>query len=351
MPTAQSSVAIETTLARTAPRAIDPARARDADRTPIASAHTLTQIALDDLISSFGCQLHPRLTWILRRAFAAPARTFARQMVEFDADVARLGLPDAARRTQRHYIDRVAVTSEAPLPSGPVLALANHPGMADTLSLFSALNREDLKIIALDRPFLTALPNTSRQLFLLREDDSRSRAHLVREVSRHLRKGGAALTFPAGQIEPDPDNAADAVSSLDRWTDSVGVFVRMAPDTAVVPVLVRGVLWRTAARHPLLWLKRSREERERLAATLQLLAHVVCRVTPITVHVHLGRPVTAAALGTTDACAIHVAVLAEMRRLHAIRHEPARSSSPFQSPSATSSTPAPRQAADSAVSS
>jgi hypothetical protein len=190
--------------------------------------------------------------------------------------------------------------------------------MADALSLFSALNREDLKIIALERPFLTSLPNTSRRLFLVRDDDSRSRAHLVREVSTHLRKGGAALTFPAGHIEPDPDIAPDASASLDRWTDSVGVFVRMTPETAVVPVLVQGVLWRTVARHPLLRLKRSREERERLAATLQLLAHVVCRVTPVRVRVHVGRPITAAALGTTDARAVHAVVLAEMRRLHTI---------------------------------
>lgn len=316
-PTAQSSVAIATPLTRSALLGVDATLARDADRAPIANADALSRIALDDLVSSFGCQHRPLLTGMLRRLFTAPARTFARQMVEFDVDIARLGLPAAARRTQRHYVHGVTVTSDDPLPAGPVLALANHPGMADTLSLFSALNREDLKIIALDRPFLTSLPNTSRRLFLVREDDSRSRGHLVREVSTHLRTGGAVLTFPAGHIEPDPDIASDAAASLDRWTDSVGLFVRMAPETAVVPVLVRGVLWRTAATHPLLKLKRAREERERLAATLQLLAHVVCGVTPVTVHVQFGRPITAAGLGTTDPHAIHTAVLAEMRRLHA----------------------------------
>lgn len=314
---AQSSAAASA-LARTTPLDVDRERVHHAERTSLADVAALSGIALDDLVSAFGCGHRPFLTRVLRRAFEAPARSFARQMVDFDADVGRLGLPEAARRTQRHYIRGVTVTREAPLPAGPVLALANHPGMADALSLFTAMNREDLKIIALDRPFLTSLPNTSRHLFLVREDDSRSRAHLVREVSTHLRKGGAALTFPAGHIEPDPDVATDAAASLDRWTDSVGVFVRMAPETAVVPVLVRGVLWRTAAAHPLLHLKRSGEERERLAATLQLLAHVVFRVTPVTVRVHVGRAITAVELGTTDARAVHAAVLAEMRRLHAI---------------------------------
>lgn len=316
---AQSSAALATTLAHTSCRGEEGADVHESGPATFASADALTRIALDDLVSSFGCEQRPLLTRMLRRLFAAPARTFARQMVEFDADLGRLGLPEAARRTQRHYVRHVLVDSDEPLPQGPILALANHPGMADALSLFSALNRNDLKIIALDRPFLSSLPRTSERLFFVREHDSRSRAHLVREVSTHLRRGGATLTFPAGHIEPDPEVAADAVASLERWTDSVGVFIRMAPETAVVPILVRGVLWRTALEHPLLALKRTREERERLAATVQLLAHVACRITPVTVRVHIGRPFTAQALGTTDARAIHAAVLAEMRRLHALR--------------------------------
>ena len=275
----------------------------------------LTAITLDDLVASFGCADRPLLARGLRRLFARPARTFASQMAEFDADMARLGLPEAARRSQRHFVREVRVVCERPLPPGPVLALANHPGMADTLSLFGALNRDDLRIIALDRPFLTSLPHTSERLFFVRDDDSRSRAHLVRQVSTHLRQGGAVLTFPAGHIEPDPDVALGAVDSLNSWTDSVGVFIRLAPRTAVVPVLVHGVLWRTTANPALRFLKRSREERERLAAAVQLLAHVTCHLKAVTVRVDVGRPITAQDLGTTDSRAVHAAVLTEMKRL------------------------------------
>jgi hypothetical protein len=200
------------------------------------------------------------------------------------------------------------------LPDSPFLALSNHPGMTDTLALFAALNRPDLKIIALDRPFLMALPNMSRQLFFV-HDDPAARMKLVRQVSGHLRAGGSALTFPAGEIEPDPDVYPGAVESLQKWTDSVGVFVRMAPETVILPVLVRNVIWEKIAKHPLLKIKKTREEREKLAAALQLLAMVMWDAKPVTVTVQIGNVVDPKKLGTTDTQIIHRAVLHEMKSL------------------------------------
>jgi hypothetical protein len=274
---------------------------------------TLTQINLNDLVTSFGWQNQPLLSRVLRRVFVWPARTFAEHMVEFDSATGERGLAAASRFTQRHYVKDVRLFSD-PLPAGPFLALSNHPGMTDTLSLFCALGRPDLKIIALDRPFLKALPNLSKQLFYLREDAT-SRMSLVRQVTLHLRAGGAALTFPAGHIEPDPDVYKGATESLQQWTDSAGVFVRMAPETAVLPVLVRGVVWKKAARHPLLYIKRTRAERETLAAAFQLLAHVMWNARPVTVRVQVGKPIYARELGTTEPSVIHEAVLAGMKQL------------------------------------
>jgi hypothetical protein len=171
-----------------------------------------------------------------------------------------------------------------------------------------------LKIIALDRPFLNALPNVSSHLFYVKEDDA-SRIGLVRRVSSHLRAGGAVLTFPAGQIEPDPDVYPGAVEALERWTDSAGVFIRMVPDTAILPVVVRGVIWEKTARHPLLWIKRTDAEREMLAAALQILAHVAWNKKTVTVQVQIGRAIHARDLGSTSTTVLHQAVLSEMRRL------------------------------------
>lgn len=275
---------------------------------------TLTQINLDDLVSSFGWQDRPMLARLLRILFRSPARTFAQQMVDFDAAVGRLGLVEAARGLQRQYARQVTVFGADLLPGSAFLALSNHPGMTDTLALFLAMNRPDLKIIALDRPFLNALPEMSKQLFYVR-DDSAARMSLIRQVSAHLKNGGAALTFPAGHIEPDPNVYPGALESLNDWTDSVGVFVRMAPQTPIVPILVRGVVWERFAHHGLLSIKKTREEKEKLAAALQLLAHVGFGQTDVHVQVQVGRPIKARELGSTATTVIHQAVLAEMRRL------------------------------------
>lgn len=279
----------------------------------------LTQINLDDLVSAFGWTNRPLLARLLRALFLRPARTFAQQMVEFDDGVGALGLPGGSRLLLSHFVGSVRVYGRENLPSSSFLALSNHPGMTDTVSLFVALNRPDLKIIALDRPFLNALPHTSEQLFYVK-DDPASRMSLVRQVSSHLRSGGAALTFPAGHIEPDPDVYPGAVESLQTWTDSVGVFLRMAPETPVVPVLVRGVVRERSARHWLLHFKKTKAEKEKLTAALQLLAHVVFKQKDVQVRVQIGRPIYAKLLGSTETQVIQKAVLEEMKKL--IEHEP-----------------------------
>ena len=219
-----------------------------------------------------------------------------------------------SRRAIRYYVDDIRVFGRDRIPTSGFLALSNHPGMTDTLSLFIALDRPDLRIIAFDRPFLNALPNMSKQLEYV-NDDSGSRIRLIRQLSTHLRNGGAALTFPAGHIEPDPDIHKGALESLCSWTDSVGIFIRMAPEAAVLPVLVRGVVRKKTAHHPLTYLKRARAEREKLASALQLLAHVVLKKKDVHIRIQIGNPVYAKALGTTETKVIHQAVLAEMKQL------------------------------------
>jgi hypothetical protein len=275
---------------------------------------SLKEINLDDLITSFGAQDHRTFAWILRTLFQKPAQRFAEIMLDFDSTAAKYGLVEAARLTQRHFVRDVRVFGLDLIPPSGFLALSNHPGISDTLSIFCALNRPDLKIIALDRPFLQALPTISRQLCYLKEDPG-SRVGLVRQVTAHLRGGGAALSFPAGHIEPDPDIYEGAVDSLQTWTSSAGVFLRMAPQTAILPILVRGVVWEKAATHILLKLKKTRDEKEKLAAALQLLAHVALNKKDVLVRVQIGHPIYAKDLGSVKTEVIHRAVLAEMKYL------------------------------------
>lgn len=277
---------------------------------------TLTKINLDDLVSSFGWQDSPLLAALVRRVFVNPARKFAHQMMDFDNLVGQTSLAEASRAImQRQYVQGVRLHGREHIPpAGPALFLSNHPGMADTISLFAAINRTDLKIIALHRPFLASLANVTRDLFYI-SDDASERMRAVRGVSAHLRNGGSALTFPAGSIEPDPLVYPGALDSLSTWTDSAGVFLRFARDARIVPVLVSGVIWDKTARHWLTRFKRTRAEREKLAAALQLLAIVVRNARPTTVHVQFAKPITLEEVGSTDSDAIHAKVIERMRGL------------------------------------
>lgn len=274
----------------------------------------LTRINLDDVVSSFGLRNGSLLANLLKRVFYKYARTFAQQLTEFDVEIGKNGIAAGARLMLMRHFDDVRVHSSDLIPASGFLALSNHPGLADSISTFAALNRPDLKIIALQRPFLEALTNVSKQLFYVAEDAS-SRMTLVRQVSSFLRSGGAVLTYPAGHIEPDPDFHSDAVESLQQWTDSVGVFLRMSPETPILPVLVRGVVWKKAMTHPLTRIRKTRMEREALAAAFQVFTMMRGKIKDVRVRVQIGNPIYAKQLGTTETNAIHQAVLAEMKRL------------------------------------
>jgi hypothetical protein len=279
------------------------------------SISRLTEINLDDLVNSIGWQDSPRLAKILRTLFRPAARKFARQMMQFDSQAGETDLAGASKSMLENYVKDVRVFGLDRIPShGPVLALSNHPGMTDTLCLFAALNRADLRSIALDRPFLQSLPNVSRQLFFI-SDELGGRLGAVRKAAAHLRGGGTLLTFPAGKIEPDPQIYPGALESLNHWTDSAGVFLRFAPETQILPMLVSNVLWKKIVSNPITKLKKDRDEREKLGAAFQLLSHVIFNFHPLIVTVQVGEPVGLEEIGSNELAAIHEAVLARMRTL------------------------------------
>jgi len=275
----------------------------------------LTEINLDDLVSSFGWQDRPVPAKILRTLFHFPARKFAQLMLELDSVCGRKSLPEAAKHTLGDFAQGLQVFGMDNVPQkGPVMFLSNHPGMVDTLALFSAINRPDLRIIALNRPFLISLPNIARHLFFI-SDDAKQRLHAVRRTADHLRSGGAVLTFPAGKIEPDPVVYQGADLSLNEWTDSAGIFIRLAPETKIIPTLVSGVLWKNAVRFPLTKIKNTREEREKLGAALQLLAHVLVNVHPLKVKIKFAQPITLQEINSKDPVVAHSKVMQRMQGL------------------------------------
>ncbi len=288
------------------------AERRDSDLRATAVAN-LARINLDDLIESFGWRDRPLLRGVARRLLSPPALAFARQILEFDTAVGRNGLIDAARHALANYAKDSRIIGREHIPRGPFLALSNHPGMTDALALFGALDRPDLLVVAAERPFLQALPRMSQHLSCLSQTQP-SQVAVLRRVGRHLRAGGAALSFPAGHIEPDPLVHAGAAASLESWTQSAGPLVRLAPETVILPVLVRGVAW-PRTLHRLLARLGPTREREKAAAAAQLLAHVMLNVRSIGPTVQIGRPIDPRNPARTNAAAIHQAVVAAMREM------------------------------------
>ncbi|MDM0011683.1 1-acyl-sn-glycerol-3-phosphate acyltransferase [Variovorax sp. J22P168] len=277
---------------------------------PIASPSldALTEISLADLLDSAGL-LRLRHT-PLRRLFRPAARRFALAAHEFDLRVGAEGLaPGSAWLVSRMTGGIVTSGAEHVPAEGPVVVLANHPGMVDTVALFTSLaSRPELRVIASDRPFLRALPHVAQRLIFL-PDEGGGRMAAMRAAARHLKDGGALLTFPAGEIEPDPATfgARRATDSLRNWSDSYALFARLVPGTRFVPALVSHVISPEAQRHPATLLRRTARDREKLAAALQV---ALPRYRRLVARVAFGRPPELAA---EDALA--AAVTARMREL------------------------------------
>lgn len=272
----------------------------------------LTRVCADELISAFGLGGLRRGRLPLQLAFRASARRLARQALIYDAVVGESGLGAGGAWALKRMARRATFEGQESVPrSGPLLLVSNHPGLADTVSLFAATPRDDLRVVAAERPFLEALPNTSRYLLTV-ADSSPERFGLVRAAARHLKRGGAVLTFPGGRIEPDPAILPGAIEALEKWSASVDLFARLTPGLTIVPVVVSGVLSPAALRNPLTRLRRRRSDREWLAATIQMLSPTL---RDTAVKVEFGAPIQ---VGKDPS--VSGAVLEETRRLIA-RHE------------------------------
>lgn len=278
-----------------------------------AALATLTEINTRDMLEACGLQRVHRGRRLLACICRLPARRFAATVLDFDQRVQSQGLAAAAAWGMERFSASLTVVGAEHIPrTGPALFLANHPGITDTLALFTALDRDDLLTVAAVRPFLVSLAHMAQRLIFV-APESTSQLAVVRSVSRHLRQGGAVLTFPAGRIEPDPAVLSGAAAALRDWSASIDLLVRLAPAAVVVPVLVSGVLSPQAVHSPLTRIRRRQVDRERLAATLQIAAP---RLFPVTVRVTVGAPLAMPGMpGRSGETAVTAAVVAAMQRL------------------------------------
>ena len=257
------------------------------------SLEALTKINTSDFLEAFGLEQVRVGRRVLELLCKPAARRFAEAVFAYDEAVGRTCLCEGAATILRQNVASLHASGVACIPpDGPLLVVANHPGLTDTVALFASLPRKDLCIVAADRPFLRAITETSKRIIYLKER-SDFQITALREVVRRLDEGRAVLIFPGGQIEPDPSISTDAAKALEGWSRSLGLIVRLAKDIRVVTAIVSGVSSPNAQRHPLTKIRRAKKDRERLGAVLQLMME---RYRSVEVKVCFGEPLTRAAL-------------------------------------------------------
>jgi 1-acyl-sn-glycerol-3-phosphate acyltransferase len=226
----------------------------------------------------------------LARALLRPAaKRIACEFARCDEVFASRAVPEAARWALDHFSAGLEVAGLDRVPRrGPILLVANHPGLTDAVALLAALDRSDARIVAADYPFLHAMRGLGSRLIFLGASGT-SQLSWIRAASRDLRSGGVVLLFPAGRLEPDPA-VVGGEDALLPWSDSVGLIARLAPTTQIVPAAVSGVLSARAFAHPLTRIRRTRRDRQRVATLLQM---VDARYRRVTARVAFGDPVVA----------------------------------------------------------
>lgn len=272
----------------------------------------LTAVNADDFLASLGMQYPSIIRPWLRLLCLPLAQRFARQVIIFDELVGLAGLQAGHAWMLKQFAHDIDVRGVEHLPAtGPLLIVANHPGLTDSNALMAHIQRRDLRIIAYDNAFLRALPHTSQYLFSTNKTRA-GRLRVIRRSAHHLRDGGALLLYPGGEIEPDPGVLPGALDALGSWSGSMDLFARLAPEIAIVPAVVSNVLSAQALGVGLIRMRRKAKDQETLAAMLQV---VFPRLQDTVVRLAFGAPIRPTELSDQSEQRVSRAVLGEMRRL------------------------------------
>ena len=245
---------------------------------------------------------------VVRRLIAPVANHVAGRFVAYDRALGDAGMHLGSEWIVDDATGGLAVEGRERVPArGPLLVVANHPGLSDAVALLAALERDDAWIVVANYPFLRALRLASRR-FLFVSDDRADLISAFRGIVSRLRSGETVIVFPAGGLELDPAlSRGAALTSLATWSRSIELLPRLARDTLVVPAAVRGVVSSSAFNHPLARRRDVLKERQRMATLLQLA--LPARYRPNRVRISFGVPIAG---GTRD---VHAAVIEAMRAL------------------------------------
>jgi len=256
------------------------------DEAEIATA--LAALSTAEIVSALGAQgLSPLLRGAVERAARGPSLRLGRTLARFDTLIGDVGIARAARATLSSLGAKLAIDGAARL-RGPLLIVTNHPGAYDALATLAALGRDDVALVAADRPFLRAMPALGTHLVFV--DDSHAFARLsgLRRALAWLGEGRALVQYGAGAIEPDARFVTTGDPLLGTWSEGTGVLASRAAalGAAVVPVFVYGVHSPRAKRLALVrWA-----ERRGITTIAPLIQATVPGFRDVTVTARIGAP-------------------------------------------------------------
>jgi len=246
-----------------------------------------------------------RPNWVTRFLyiiFHSPIQRMSQLLFDLDKNTANQGLGAAVIQLQDSLVASPRVPGEETIPKkGPLLVICNHPAAYDVVIVAAAIHRDDLKILGSDIPLVRMMPNISEHLIPVPYDIP-SRLQTVRSVIRHLKNGGAVLSFPRGDVEPDPAVSPGAEQSLSGWSPSIELFLRRVPQTMSVVAIASGMLSEKWFKNPMIHLWKKYEQRQKVAEIFQVAAQLLTGKKPNTnPKVSFSAPFSIADLGGEDA--------------------------------------------------
>ncbi|MGE5224299.1 MAG: lysophospholipid acyltransferase family protein [Omnitrophica WOR_2 bacterium] len=230
---------------------------------------------LRDMAVVMGFTHSALLRFILKTAMQGTVQYIAGILADFDKKVAEAGLAAGMQTLLARFVRDVEIRGKEGIPEkGPLLIVSNHPAAYDMPLIAASLPRDDLQVISSDITFISCLPATARYFMFIGKTPS---THMVaaRAAIQHLKAGGSVLLFPRGNTEPDPAVSPGAAESMQRWSPSLEIFLRQVPETQVIVTIVSGVLSPGWMRSPITWVRKEKEQRQKIAEIFQVIYQVL----------------------------------------------------------------------------
>lgn len=236
-----------------------------------AEIKALSDSLIYEILNAIGLPKTERLHRAIAPLFHKATDRLATIGLTLDREIAEQGAAKATGQALNNWCRDVQARGKEHVPAeGPLLIVSNHAGAYDSFVICSQVERKDSKVISSDIAFFKKLPHVLDHAIFL-SDETQDRMTATRIGIRHLQKGGSLLIFGTGLIDPDPAVYPDAEKHIDRWSSSIDLFLRTAPETKLLVTIVSGVLSARWARHPITWLRRIDWQKRRLAEFGQLL--------------------------------------------------------------------------------